>query len=494
MENRIILLILSPILIIFSFYYMDKRTIYALPLISILILSFNLLINNEELLFIFSGISLIFLTSLFTFLVDKSNRKELTKSKISFLFFILSYWLIIIFLFSIRHEDYLLLDLFLSTLSITIIYIVYFLFFSLLLKGTEVIYNNISNLENSITKDSMSFYKIALYKEKLLYYISDNNVEVGALALFEFTPEILKSIDKDSLLEYLQKELSKKYKNIIFLRVYSKTQAFFISFPKSEIDLETISQNNNRTNRTKDILSGVDEFINSINFNGKKINIGVSLFGIHSSDIDNLSLLSNNLLEKVKRKEKIQLLTYSYRKVYETIEEKEIISRFLHDNFKVKFYEYPNKDKIFYTEYKINYQDNLYKNINFNDLSLNENRVIGRYLSLLSIKKFYSESNKSEVKLIINYPIEFLVKEKINISRFINKIEKYTSAKNIIIGIDLKKNEINDRLIENIDKLQENNFSIAILNADKKNQNIYKNLMPKYIIKLRKEKFLYKYI
>ncbi len=496
-KNQLLIFSLVPIIIFSSMFYIDKRVIYFLPILDISLSIFfyneNFGVLNKKIIFYLILLSIFYFL---IYLIEKFENKDNQYKKILFAFsslFILSLFsaLLYNFLFNIKSKDIIFI-FFISLIFNFICCVAYFFF----LRGIISFLNNISNLDNLSSKDNISFYKIALYKEKLLNYIKENEIEVGALCLFEFSKEILNNINKEFILSFFKENLEKRYKDIIFLRVYSKTYAFFIPLKKEEIDIKKIHKNNSlgevdENFREKDCFHQIIETINDINFEDKKISIGISLYGVNSYDIDELSFISNKLLSISKMNTSSNhLIVYDYSIDFENINEKLIVENFFKENkIKINFYKTIFDSKIYYTEYKDSKTNEIF---DFSKLDTNEKKLVIRYLSLLSIKNFFKD--KKNNKLIISYSVKYLSDEIVNMKRFKNKIKKYTSLQNILIGLDFSNSKDWDTktFLENYKTFLDNKFNFVLFSNNQINEINFNNIKFKYIINKREitNKFL----
>ncbi len=489
-ENKILIISISPLIIFTSYSFLDKRTIFILPIIFLITSITNLYFVNYSFvlissLLIISTIVYIF----FIYLIERFEKNNFKKVFFSFVVLLLINYFNILILYFKNFNNVNDFNYYLTIFLPFIFYLTTFSFFLVFLFIFQVIHTNISSLEKFSIKDNISFYKIALYKEKLINYIKDNNIEIGALVIFEITKEVQKNIDKEFILEFFRQEIEKKYDNAIFLRFYSKKYAFFIPLKKNEVDLNTIYGNNFRINRSKDVFTNISEVVESIEFNQKKINLGIALYGIHSYNIDELSFNANFVLNKNILKNDRYLSVYDYRLNFQTIKEKEIIERFLADEMYFSFFKTIEDSETYYIEYRNKFTKEI---VNFNFFNNEEKKIIMRYLAIQSIKEFYSK--RKNKKLIINYSTDFVNEEKVNIKRFIEKLNKYSNAEDILIGLEIKDDfEFKENFYDNLKEFNKNNIKIVffVKNLEKKTLNLKNNINDidiKYIINRKERK------
>lgn len=492
--NNLYYLSLIPILIIFFSFYFDHRFSYLLFIIFLFTWFFKV-INLEEdsnfnpiyLLPLITNLALVLIINLREIsLFSNFKNYFLTLSLISIYVFIL-FLFSIFFFFILGSNDYFSnppLDFFILLISEIVYY--YFLYFFILLTilGVDSIYNNFFKLETFTTQNEVSYFKITLAQDYLKRYIFENNYKYGFLILFDINSKFSSENDINFILEHLRFKIQEKYKNAFFLKIDSKYYSVFLPFRRNEIDLELIYQNNQKNIHTNDYLENFEKILKRIKINNKNLQAVASIYGLNSYDFNNLIYDATYLLNSTIKNDDNIVNVYDFRKIKDRLV-KNSQSRYLIEmikNFDINYVRASTKLKIYYPIIYILDQNDkkieLYKWIKEKKFNRKEEIIIERYFANQIIKNC---KNYQFDKLVLNYPLKYLLNNNIDRKDFIKNLENKINFNKIIIGVfvDEKLKESNN-LINLKSDFKKLGIEFAILDLENLNDDFYNILKPSW--------------
>ncbi|BDV03307.1 MAG: hypothetical protein HPPSJP_0280 [Candidatus Hepatoplasma scabrum] len=443
----------------------DFNPIYLLPLIANFALV--LIINLRE-ISIFSNLKNYFLTVSLIFIYI-------------FLLFIFA----IFFFFILDTNDFFSnppLDFFILLISeIFYYYFLYLLIFFAIL-GVDSIYNNFFKLETFSTQNEVSYFKITLAQDYLKRYIFENNYKYGFLVLFDIDNNFLLRNDINFILEHLKLKIQKNYQNAFFLKIDSRYYSVFLPFKRSEIDLELIYQNNQLNTHKNDYFSDLEKILSKIKINDKNIQAAVSIYGLDSYDLNHLIYDSSYLLNPLIKNNDTIVNVYDFRKITDRLirnSQSQYLIKMI-KNYDINYVRANTKLKIYYPIIYIH--DYKYKKINFYDwlkikkFSQSEQIILERYFANKVIE---NSKNYHFDKLVLNYPLKYLLNSNFDKNKFLNNIKAKIDFNKIIIGVFIDQ-KIKESY--NLKKLKDNfaqlGIEFAILNLEKFDDNFYDILKP----------------
>ena len=499
LNPAMIILILFPLMI-------DRRLAFPILLFIIIgILVKAPLKNNSELEFdIFKETSfwtrLIFtigtyLTmAIIAYFLDNNNIFKNNGIKLIFILFI---WLIITGILRIMHSFVLLsyyenLDI---TNFITIEAIIWGKQFAYLLVIAfisfvpvyiiERVYANFNTLETFATKDDVSYYRMSLAQNKLKQLIDEKKINQGALVLFEFK---VNEEDISKILKEIKYQTEIVYSGSFFFKATSQHYAAFLPLEYPSLE-ELVMGNKLEERNSSDSLFGLDSIITKINRNFKaKIFASTSIYGVHSYDLNDLIEYSRFTLTPVVRRSNINnIVVYDFKRVKDRLKERNKVLE-LPINIETMSLTYlkgVNKEHIYYPSVSFNLDG---KKNSFNSLFLSnipkqilEDTV--RYIAYQSLRTF----DKSKSTLVIYYPYSYLASSSFNLINFNKKINRYSRPEKIIIGVFLNSKIGKKQYKENIEKLRELGYRVALINMDNLDQENHNLVNPDFILDLEEQ-------
>lgn len=374
------------------------------------------------------------------------------------------------------------LDFFILIISeIAYYYFLYlFIFFAIL--GVDSIYNNFFKLETFTTQNEVSYFKITLAQDYLKRYIFENNYKYGFLVLFDINSEFLLENDINFVLEHLRFKIQEKYQNAFFLKIDSKYYSVFLPFRRNEVDLELIHQNNQKNIHTNDYLEDFEKILSKIKINNKNLQAVASIYGLDSYDLNHLIYDATYLLNPTIKNNNNIVNVYDFRKIKDRLI-KNNQSRYLIEmikNYDINYIRANTRKKIYYPIIYIfdekNKKVELYEWIKEKKFNRKEEIIIERYFANQIIK---NSKNYQFDKLILNYPLRYLLNNNIDKKEFIKNLEGKIDFNKIIIGVfvdlKLKNNNNLNKLKLDFHKL---GLEFAILDLENLNDEFYNILKP----------------
>ena len=240
---------------------------------------------------------------------------------------------------------------------------------------------------------------------------------------------------------------------------------------------------------SSDSLFGLDSIITKINRNFKaKIFASTSIYGVHSYDLNDLIEYSRFTLTPVVRRSNINnIVVYDFKRVKDRLKERNKVLE-LPINIETMSLTYlkgVNKEHIYYPSVSFNLDG---KKNSFNSLFLSnipkqilEDTV--RYIAYQSLRTF----DKSKSTLVIYYPYSYLASSSFNLINFNKKINRYSRPEKIIIGVFLNSKIGKKQYKENIEKLRELGYRVALINMDNLDQENHNLVNPDFILDLEEQ-------
>ena len=358
----------------------------------------------------------------------------------------------------------------------------------------ERIYKNFSQLETFSIKDDISYYKMSLATKELRKIIYNEKIETGALLLLEIKTKDKEKISK--ILEYIKEKSSELYKDSFYFKATSNYYGIFL--PLNNLNnLQIILDGNRKVNRVpEDPLGDFDNVI----FQAEeeydiKMNIGGSLYGIQSYDIDELMEFSKFLFSPtVMDRNKSRIIVYDFKRIKDRLKERISVSNLPINISKldISFLKGISSEEIFYPS--LVFEENLISSENKKatiselikgKISVDEKNFILRHSAYQTLRHF----DKLDSSIVIFYSADYLGSDDFKIINFIQKINRYNKNENVIIGLFLSKNS-NKQLIKNIKELRNKGFRFALINPSWSTQAHLNEYKPDYLIELSDKKLL----
>lgn len=492
----LIYLLLIPLLL-------DYRLIYSLTIAAISGLAFSVTYNSATIdytnLFVIGQFILILAAFIFVITINNLPNNYFVKkivinpnnwywfllASISICFFILS-------LFKINQGVFASWLFFIEFLICLIIYSFYYYLQLILFHMIDVVYINYSKLETFATSDEISFYKISLAQQVINNKIRLERTSTGLIIIFTlnlksevFLTTEAATISKLKQLRIIREKFLIHYPKTLFSRINQLDYLAFIPFDISDYQISVSYQNNFSTKRTSDdFLFEIDQFFNEINQNYNfDIHAGVTIYGLQSCDLNELISSAKFLLTKqIRRHNAANVILFDYSRIQ------------INSSYNIKINDlslYINSLKINFT-LALSHQKIYYPTVYFlmankyapitslaRTLSYDDELFLQRYIAIEILK----QSKKLTFdKLVINYPLNFVLSDKFNFELFIKRINNLgINAKNLIICFDLiNQLTLSKQQLNVLNSFNDYDFELAIKNFSELSKVNLKQLNHQY--------------
>lgn len=492
--NNLYYLSLIPILIVFFSFYFDNRFSYLLFIIFLFTWFFKVA-NLEEgsnfnpiyILPLIANLALVLIINLREISIFNNFKNYFLTLSLLFIYVLILFLFSIFFFFILDSNDYFSnppLDFFILLISEIAYYYFLYLFILFAIFGVDSIYNNFFKLETFTTQNEVSYFKITLAQDYLKRYIFENNYKYGFLVLFDINSKFLLENDVNFILEHLRFKIQEKYENAFFLKIDSKYYSVFLPFRRNEVNLELIHQNNQKNIHTNDYLGDFEKILSKIKINNKNLQAVASIYGLDSYNLNNLIYDATYLLNPVIKNDDNIVNVYDFRKIKDRLV-KNNQSRYLIEmieNYDINYIRAKTKAKIYYPIIYIFDQKNrkieLYKWMKESKFNRKEEIIIERYFANQIIK---NSKNYQFDKLILNYPLRYLVNNNLDKKYFIENLKSKIDFNKIIIGVFVdEKLKENNNLINLKDDFNKLGIEFAILDLENLNDDFYNILKPSW--------------
>lgn len=489
----------------FSFIiFTDRKLIFYLIPFALIGTFLNLYFNDYDALFIFSLIVIQYLL-IFSigWLINYSriNYFENITKNTKYIFSILLYLIIfslLLYGYRFAREDIGFSDLITFLIYTTLIYFAFSFIIIYLFNLVDRLYLNYFNLSKNLFDKKQSYYKMALWKKQLNLKILNEKVSYGALIFLRVLNNSNDEINEKEILAKIYFEINKAYSDVFYFKSSSLYYSFFLPMTKLDIDLEKFYKNNNNSRREKDFFSNLEIIFSKYNVDKPLIKSYISIYGVDSNNIDDLTKYNESIMyEDIQENYKYPILLFNYRIFRNSILQRYKVSEAVkkYDNYNINYYwDTRFKGKIYFYNVLITKNKFKYYFDDFKEEYLNKNdaNYLSRFFALNAIKNF---SNEKFDKLVIYYPVSFLLQQEFNWNEFILKIKRNFSypINKLIIGF--KINEINEigklSLIANeLKKLKKYNLNYAILDAENYQKKFDRYLKPYMKFKTKEIKII----
>ena len=350
----------------------------------------------------------------------------------------------------------------------------------------ERVYRNFSKLETFSTHDDVSYYKLSLAQEKLRNIINEKKIEKGILAIFDFKAE---GDEITNILKKIETKTKKLYKNTFFFKVSSNHYGAF--YEVGEIsNFSLILKNNKLVDRVgKDPLLPLSNELKLIS-NELEVNINstASIYGVHSSDINELLEYNKFLMiPDIESSNDNNVIVYDFKRVKSSLREKFEVTTLPTNlnNLKISFIRGVSEKEIYYPSISFgkNSSDRIF-NIIEGMNEINNVELLLRFASYQSLRKF----NKPNATLVVYCSSTLFEKENFIYKDFNKKTKKFLPNEKVIVGL-LVTDVINiERFRLNMEILRENNYELCVINPETINQEQIDFINPEYILSVNDEK------
>jgi len=358
----------------------------------------------------------------------------------------------------------------------------------------ERIYKNYNQLETFSIKDDISYYKISLATKELRKLIYEEKIETGVLLLLD-----IKDNNKEELLkilEYIKLKTSEIYKNSFYFKATTNYYGIFLPLENLN-NIKVIFDGNKKVNRPEeDPLSDFDNIIFDVKNEYKvDINIGGSLYGIQSYDMDELLEFAKFLFSPtVVNRNNSRIIIYDFKRIKDRLKETIAVTNLPINinNLDISFLKGVSKENIYYPsiicEDNLSDENNKMSSLNKilkGKLSVKEKSYILRHVSYQTLRSF----DKKNSSVVIFYSEDYLGSNDFKKIEFIQKINRFMDVERVIIGLFISK-KLNKKIIENINDLKNSGFRFALLNPTNNTQEQINQLKPNFLIELSDKKIL----
>lgn len=401
------------------------------------------------------------------------------------------------------------------TINMIISFILFYLLYWISLSLTNII-DNTYHLRQSVQYDDDYFIKSSYAFMAFEDYLLKNRINIGTMITFDILGiERIIAIEGKDFAEKIEKKFISYLvhsfgEDTFYFKTTKNKYAIFKNNYNCSIDLNlSIIGNNKRERFCNDFLYGfqkkIDELPKGVDYNNKNYELNivgfVSLYGIHSSNF--VELINNNEIIKETWNKEVE---FNSLQLYET-HKNEYVNEYNDlmlldkkiklDSFNLKLVEIfggnnienMNNNFLFVScsslKNGIFSKDFLYykyKN-NTNDLSLIMRNFAWRSLVLFS-KYLENKKQKNNHKLIIDYPIFELKKDRFTNYIFLTKIRKNNINPNdLIINFNvIGISKLEDNIFNKIKLLKKEGINISFDHVDENNLNLIKQIKPDFVL------------
>ena len=367
------------------------------------------------------------------------------------------------------------------------------------------------SLQQSIIYENVHFIKASFANAAIDNFIKDKNVETGFCFIFSFLGIDKVPIESGNAASHIIKAniLNRlvnlfKDKDVIFFKTPTNKFAAFMKVNRNEIDLIDMYKNNRHISRSEDdalkLLSDQLKLIpNDIIYNDRNYQIltfaDVSIYGIHSCDVNYLVSTCERIMEQINVYQ-----GYNNIQVFNPNEDEEINNR-VNEIAILKNYIQPNEVNVLVDEvtsltplnetlYEI--RANIFKRLLFTKEKIynignkqNVKVIIMKHISANGLNAYsqFSATKMKNSKLIIDYPLVEIEREKFSATGLYKKIQSYNvDPKQIVINLNFKSNIIlSNNLIDNIARLRTMGFTFCISKVNEQTLPSVVKIKPKYV-------------
>ncbi len=367
------------------------------------------------------------------------------------------------------------------------------------------------SLQQSIIYENIHFIKASFAKNAIDNFIKNNNVETGFVFIFSFLGIDKVPIESGNAASHIIKanilnRLVNLFKgsDVIFFKTTTNKFAAFMKVDRNNINLIEMYKNNQHISRDEtDALKLLSEQLklipNDIIYNDRNYQIltfaDVSIYGVHSCDINYLVSTCERIMEQINVYQ-----GYNNIQVFNPNEDEEVNNR-ANEIAVLKNYIQPNEVNILIeavtpitpinkTLYEI--RANIFKRLLFTKEQIydignkrNIRVIIMKYISANGLN-VYSQLSGTEIKnskLIIDYPLYEIEREKFSATALYKKIQSYNvDPKQIVINLNFKYNYLlSNNLINNINRLKTMGFSFCISKVNEQTLPSVIKIKPEYV-------------
>jgi len=262
-------------------------------------------------------------------------------------------------------------------------------------------------------------------------------------------------------------------------------------------NIKVIFDGNKKVNRPEeDPLSDFDNIIFDVKNEYKvDINIGGSLYGIQSYDMDELLEFAKFLFSPtVVNRNNSRIIIYDFKRIKDRLKETIAVTNLPINinNLDISFLKGVSKENIYYPsiicEDNLSDENNKMSSLNKilkGKLSVKEKSYILRHVSYQTLRSF----DKKNSSVVIFYSEDYLGSNDFKKIEFIQKINRFMDVERVIIGLFISK-KLNKKIIENINDLKNSGFRFALLNPTNNTQEQINQLKPNFLIELSDKKIL----
>lgn len=394
-------------------------------------------------------------------------------------------------------------------------FILFYLLYWIALSLTNII-NNTYHLRQSVQYDDDYFIKSSYAFVAFEDYLLKHKIDIGIMITFDILGiERIIAVEGKDFAEKIEKKFISYLVysfggDTFYFKTNKNKYAIFKKNSNQSIDLNSSIIGNNRRERShSDFLYSfqkkLDALPKGVDYNNKNYDLNIlgfaSLYGIHSSDF--VELINNNEIIKETWNKEVE---FNSLQLYET-HKNEYVSEYNDwmllykkiklDSFNLKLIETFGGDSIekinnnflilssssfgegIFSKY---YLYNKYKN-NQNELSLIMRNFAWRSLVLFS-NYLENKETKNKHKLIIDYPIFELKKDRFTNYNFLTKIRKNNINPNdLIINFDvIGISKLEDNIFNKIEFLKKEGINICFDNVDENNLNLMQQIKPDFVL------------
>ncbi|AHI52434.1 EAL domain-containing protein [Spiroplasma culicicola] len=346
----------------------------------------------------------------------------------------------------------------------------------------DQIYIHALQLQNIVAYDDVYYLNQSSAHEQLLKFIQTNKVRSGYYVTFfishydMFEKKVSNNI-KDIVVSSVSKQayelFNEQFKDLVFFKPNYKTYGVFIPI-ENEVVFSKEKNETNIENIIKPIFSKIDNKFTVENF---KITVSlkaiVSIYGLHSNNLDNLYELNNYVRNDVNLNNQDLILVDPKEVVLEKNKNKKILT--LNEIVSLN-----HVSSIFDPIYDSTINDFEYLNINsmvegiemnsslfkpkakdINEYGLSS--LLKRYTALTSIKDIHKYKITSQ-KVFLEYDTNYIATEEFDIKVFLAKLKmNKIKLNNLILKFNIQ-DEIDNRemLAKNLNALKEYGIKTAV--------------------------------
>ncbi|RKX66754.1 MAG: hypothetical protein DRP42_02515 [Tenericutes bacterium] len=381
------------------------------------------------------------------------------------------------------------LEVILTIILVSSFYLTAYSLFLFQIIFIEKLYKQFYSSEKRSMVDENNFVRITLSKEQTKAFITENKIERAGVFSFGI-PTLNKLHNAEALsllLKYLQDEINKAYPGVYinFMKFDNNSYGFFMEIPE-EIDLDVMYAGNTVLQRKgDDFFKPLQKILNSVSIEKKSpVRVGVSLYGIHSYDLEELidtSKYISRYLIDIGNKNAVSIFEPSKIKQI-LIDKSQLISMTeIHQNSHISLIKSYNPEGIIlYPLFKATnkYGQNIEVLDTIQTYTRSEAESIFRYYGMITLKA----SDKAEGKLVVPYLLSLFENSEFNLEIFKTKLKMHRPLKDIIVGFYvINKRAFSPKELKIVEKLRKAGIKIAILNIDEASEKQYKELAPDYV-------------